>query len=125
MSGPAAADSPRYKMAEDTLYTRRDRLSPYGTALLALTLHAYKVNEKAEIVLRNLVTTAKRDPERGTVHWESAEKQYWNWYNDKEETTAAVLQAMVAISPGSACTGKWAAIYPSRTCADGSAVAGG
>jgi uncharacterized protein YfaS (alpha-2-macroglobulin family) len=99
MTGPAGAASQRYKMADNTLYTRRDRLSPYGLALLALTLHAYKDNEKAAVILRNLVTTAKRDPDRGTVRWESADRQYWNWYNDKEETTAAVLQALVAISP--------------------------
>jgi hypothetical protein len=99
MTGPTGADTPRYKTAEDTLFTRRDRLSPYGLALLALTLHTYNDNAKAKIILRNLVTTAKRDAERGTVHWESADKEYWNWYNDKEETTAAVLQAMVAISP--------------------------
>ncbi len=99
LTGPADASSPRYAMVEDTLYTRRDRLSPYGLALLALSLHAYHDNGKAAIILRNLVTTAKQDADHGTVHWESADKQYWNWYNDKEETTAAVLQALVEISP--------------------------
>ena len=45
------------------------------------------------------MTTAKIDAERGTAHWESADNRYWYWANDKQETTAMVLRALVAILP--------------------------
>ena len=55
--------------------------------------------EPAQVLLRNLITTAKIDPERGTAHWESKDNRYWYWANDKQETTAMVLRALVAILP--------------------------
>ncbi len=82
------------------LYTRRDRMNAYGQALLALSLAQVKETEKAQVVLRNLVTLAKRDPDHGTAHWEGdADRYYWRWYNDKQETTAMVLRALVALAP--------------------------
>lgn len=89
----------RYQLADAFLYTHRDQLSPYAMALLARTLHIYHDDDKAGVVIRNLVTTAKHDTERGTVHWESSAGDYWRWYNDKQETTAAVLQALVEVGP--------------------------
>ena len=83
----------------DFLYERRDRLNAYGQALLAISLHHVGNAERANVILRNLVTTAKIDRERGSAHWESDDKQYWKWYNDKQETTAMVLRAFVAIAP--------------------------
>ena len=81
------------------LYERRERLTPYGQALLAIALKNAGEAEQAQVLLRNLVTTAVLDKERGTAHWESKDPQYWRWYNDKQETTAMVLRALVAILP--------------------------
>ena len=81
------------------LYDRRDRLTPYGQALLAIALHREASEEQAQVMLRNLISTAKIDNERGTAHWESKDPQYWHWYNDKQETTAMILRALVAILP--------------------------
>lgn len=98
----------------DKLYERRERLTPYGQALLARGLHNIGIAlnepnagqkagsnlERARVLVRNLANSAKRDKERGTVHWEPADtRYYWRWYNDKQETTAAVLRALVAIAP--------------------------
>ena len=87
------------KLTEDTLFAGREHLSPYGQALLALTLQLRGDKDKAGILLRNLVTSAKIDQQSGTVHWESEDRETWRWYNDKPETTAIVLRALVAAGP--------------------------
>jgi uncharacterized protein YfaS (alpha-2-macroglobulin family) len=88
-------------LAHDKLYVRRDRMNAYGQALLALALHQVKAEEPAQVVVRNLFTLAKRDADRGTAHWEGeADRFAWRWYNDKQETTAMALRALVAIAPG-------------------------
>ncbi len=78
------------------LYTRRDRLNAYGKAILCLALSNAKDKERATILLQNLITLAKIDRDRGTVHWEGDPTYYWHWYNDRIETTAMVLRALVA-----------------------------
>lgn len=95
-AGPQAA---AFSPSRAHLYERRDRLNAYGQALLALAMHNSGENEQAQVLLRNLVNTAKTDKERGTVHWETDDRAYWHWYNDKQETTAMVLRALVAIAP--------------------------
>jgi len=91
---------PVYKLAHNTLYGKRDRMNAYGQALLALALHQVKEEAMAQVVVRNLFTLAKRDAERGAAHWEGdADRYYWHWYNDKQETTAMVLRALVSVTP--------------------------
>jgi alpha-2-macroglobulin len=80
------------------LYERRERLSPYTKALLAMALHRVGESEKARIVLTNLGTTAKIDAENRTAHWEGS-GDWWRWYENKVETSAAVLQAVLLIDP--------------------------
>ena len=95
-----ANTGPVWKLAHDTLYGKRDRMNAYGQALLALALHQVKEEGMAQGVVRNLFTLAKRDAEHGTAHWEEdADRFYWHWYNDKQEMTALVLRALVAVSP--------------------------
>ena len=90
-----------HTLAHDTLYARRDRMNAYGQALLALALKQVNEEAMAQVVVRNLFTLAKRDPDHGTAHWEGdADRYYWHWYNDKQETTAMVLHALVAVAPG-------------------------
>ena len=79
------------------LYDRRDRLNAYGQALLSLAHHYVHDDERAGVLVRNLVTTVKRDNERGTAHWESSDREYWRWVNDKQETTALCLRALTAV----------------------------
>ena len=80
-------------------YAGRDRLTPYGQALLALTLHNLGDNTKAEIVCRNLRNTARIDTENGTASWKPRDHYWWYWYNNDVETDAWALKAYVAILP--------------------------
>ncbi len=80
-------------------YAGRDRLTPYGQALLALTLHNLGDNAKAETVCRNLRNTARIDTENGTASWKPRDNYWWYWYNNDVETDAWALKAYVAILP--------------------------
>ena len=80
-------------------FAGRDRLSAYGQALLALTLHNLGDNSKAETVCRNLRNTARIDTENGTASWKPRDRYWWYWYNNDVETDAWALKAYVAILP--------------------------
>ena len=82
-------------------FPRRERLSAYSKALLAIALHNTGDREKAGILLRNIETTAKVDEAGGTVHWEDSDRFWWCWWNDKVETNAAVLEAYLQVNPAS------------------------
>ena len=83
------------------VYEKRDRLSAYGQALLALTLHNDGQKERAQTVCRNLVNTATVDRENGTASWRVQDRYWWHWYNNDAETVAWVLKAFVAVQPES------------------------
>ncbi len=85
----------------DTVYTEREKLSAYGQALLALTLHASGAPEKAAVVCRNLQNTASIDRENGTATWKKKRGYWWDWYNNDVETAAWVLKAYVTVLPQS------------------------
>ena len=87
----------RWRKTHLFLYERRDRLNAYGHALLALAFHFVGDEEKARVLVRNLTTTVKRDADGHAAHWEADDRAYWRWYNDKQETTATVLRALVAV----------------------------
>ncbi|RPH36121.1 MAG: hypothetical protein EHM91_16420, partial [Planctomycetota bacterium] len=76
----------------DRLLAKKDDLTAYARALLALTLHRAGRAEAAEVV-KALVASAKQD------HWESPNRRR-PWENASIETTAYALQALVAVDPG-------------------------
>ena len=80
-------------------YAKRDRLSAYGQALLALTLHNLGENAQAAVVCRNLRNTATVDAENGTASWKGTHGDWWDWYNNDVETDAWALKAYVAVLP--------------------------
>ncbi len=86
------------------VYKERERLSPYGQALLALTLHDLGRASEAETVCRNLRNTARIDAENGTASWAPSPQGWWYWYNDDVETDAWALKAYTAILPHDALT---------------------
>ena len=86
------------------VYNGRDRLSAYGQALLALTLHRCGDNARAAVVCRNLENTATIDRENGTATWRPRYGDGWDWYNDDTETAAWALKAYVAVLPHSDLT---------------------
>jgi len=97
-SDPAAFPTPARHVVT-LAFANRDRLSAYGQALLALTLHNLGNQEKAAVVCRNLRNTARIDAENGTASWKPIDRYWWNWYNDDVETDAWALKAYVAILP--------------------------
>jgi uncharacterized protein YfaS (alpha-2-macroglobulin family) len=84
------------------LFDRRDRLSPYNKALLALALHSIGDTEKAALMLRNAENTVRMDEGNGTAHWQNEGRYWWYWYQNSVETNATLLQAYVEIEPKSA-----------------------
>jgi uncharacterized protein YfaS (alpha-2-macroglobulin family) len=83
------------------LFDGRERLAPYGKALLATALKLLGDQEKAGILLDNLESTAKVDEQNGTASWDRSEGHWWYWWNDRVETNAAALQAYAMIRPES------------------------
>lgn len=79
-------------------YAKRQKLSPYGLALLALALHQSGKPAEAKICLGNLENTAKVDDAAGTVSWAGG-KEWWRWYHSPVETAATCLRAFNKIDP--------------------------
>jgi uncharacterized protein YfaS (alpha-2-macroglobulin family) len=101
--------------ALDNLWNRRDRLSAYSKALLALSAHHLGDDDRASVLVRNLENGVKRDetPDTsvivrgrqrsgdgviGTAHWGES-RGWWRWSDGAVESTAFVLQALLAIDP--------------------------
>ena len=81
------------------LFQERNRLNPYGQALLALALHQAGDSATHRDVLRDLLKQAKRNPTEGTAHIPAASESWWSWYNSEVETNAWALRAVLAIEP--------------------------
>ena len=108
-SAPSAAG----RKAFDNVWARRDRLTAYSRALLALTAHRWNDAERARILVKTLEDGVRIDraPDQsvllrgetaaetmGTAHW-GATGFWWRWYEGPVETTAFALQALVTIDP--------------------------
>jgi uncharacterized protein YfaS (alpha-2-macroglobulin family) len=102
--------------ALENLWARRDRLNAYDRALLALSAHRFGADEKATVLVRNLVNGViiDRAPDTslllgaggaahpaviGTAHW-GRDGVRWRWSEGGIEATAFALQALLAIEPG-------------------------
>lgn len=101
------------RKAFDDVWTNREKLSAYSRALLALTAQRWGSTERARILVRNLEDGAQIDktPDSSillkgetasetmaTAHW-GAHGFWWRWYEGPVETTAFVLQALMAVDP--------------------------
>jgi uncharacterized protein YfaS (alpha-2-macroglobulin family) len=73
------------------------KLSPYGRALLALTLQRSQRTEEARKVLDSILDLAKTTEYEG-VFW-APEPKAWLWYQDTVESHAFILQALLEIKP--------------------------
>ncbi len=84
----------------DALFADRDKLQPYGRALLALTLKYRKDDHRAQEVAAAIERSASGD--RTTAHWESRRKEMLDFaeWNDTE-ATALSLKALARIKPQS------------------------
>jgi uncharacterized protein YfaS (alpha-2-macroglobulin family) len=108
------AAGPSEKRAFDNVWSKRDQLTTYARALLALTAHRYGDAERAKVLVRNLENGVKvdRTPDQSviignsgsgqalaTAHW-GATGYWWRWHEGPVETTSFALQAIVNIDPG-------------------------
>src|SRR5439155_19580610 len=58
--------------------------------------------EKAEALVREAALMRRVDPATGAVEWEIGGGHWWDWDRDPVETSAAVLQAYLALRPAGA-----------------------
>jgi len=71
--------------------------SPYLKAYLALTLKRMGRSKDAHLVFDSIMDSAKTTPEEGTF-W-APEDRAWLWYNDRIETHALALRALLELRP--------------------------
>ncbi|OYT69679.1 MAG: alpha-2-macroglobulin [Chloracidobacterium sp. CP2_5A] len=92
--------TPAERLALDNLWAKRDRLTAYGRALLALAAQAYGDAERARVLARNLENGVVRDTagDVPSARW-GAVGPWHRWADSPVETTAFVLKALVAIEP--------------------------
>lgn len=76
----------------------RDDLTPYARALTASVLHAYAMDEDAQLVLAHLDNDVQTNDRVDTAHWGRSHGYWWRGHG-AVETTSFVLRAMVAIDP--------------------------
>lgn len=88
------------------LNASRERLTPYGKALLALALQAVGEGPKAQVVLKNLESEAVVDEASGAASYPEGEGRWWDWQHNRVETASAVLEACVAVQPQSPLAGQ-------------------
>jgi uncharacterized protein YfaS (alpha-2-macroglobulin family)/TolA-binding protein len=101
-AGYVLARGGKLKASElDEVFKNRDELTPYGKSLLALALYHAKDTERAGIIAENLTDLAWIDRENGTASFKSNPGYFWWWYEDRVETVAWALRAMLAIKPDS------------------------
>jgi len=89
------------------VYDRREELSAYSRALLALAAHDLGDTDRANVLIRNLENGVVIDRSGATAeaiataHWGS-DTSWWHWYDGPVESTAFSLQALMAIDPHNA-----------------------
>ncbi|MCB9904105.1 MAG: hypothetical protein H6831_06830 [Planctomycetes bacterium] len=106
-------DDARFSTAFDAGYAARERLAPYGKALLCLAAVRSGRAESAQVLSRNLIDGAVRSqPDRSSIqplgnqggsaaeraHW-GAERGWSRWYQGAVETTAFCLWALLETDP--------------------------
>ena len=83
----------------DELYEKRGDQNNYGKALLALTFHLRKQEDRASLLLQNILQFAERDDSNETAWIRTPQAGWWFWWNNDIETNAWVLKALATIEP--------------------------
>jgi len=84
----------------EKLFADRERLQPYGRALLALTLSLMKMDQRAHEVAAEIERSATVD--NMTAHWESKRTPRLDFTDyDQTEGTALSLKALTRLKPDS------------------------
>lgn len=80
----------------DELYEKREYLNSYTGALLSLSYHETGNKDRAKALLSEIISRGKVI--KNTCHWDVDEYSY-GWFDNRVETTAWVLKAMMEIDP--------------------------
>src|SRR5262249_49369986 len=84
----------------EQLFTERNKLQPYGRALLALTLTFRKLDQRAREVADEIEHSAQVSG--NSAHWETKRPERLDFApEDQIESTALSLKALSRIKPGS------------------------
>ncbi|CAN5816298.1 hypothetical protein BH18ACI4_BH18ACI4_03790 [soil metagenome] len=84
----------------NSLFAERDKLQPYGRALLALALNQRKEEKRAHEVVAEIERSASDDGV--SVHWQSRRKEMLDFVEQNDtEATALSLKALARIKPES------------------------
>ncbi len=78
----------------DDLYVTRGEQGNYGRALLALTYNLRKQDDRASLLLQNILQFAARDDSNETAWIRTPQEGWWFWWNNDIETNAWVLKAL-------------------------------
>jgi uncharacterized protein YfaS (alpha-2-macroglobulin family) len=84
----------------EKLFAERNDLQPYGRALLALTLSAAKMDQRAREVTAEIERTASSDGRSAHWEWRHTPRLDFGDY-DQTESTALSLKALARIKPDS------------------------
>ncbi|MEW6517490.1 MAG: alpha-2-macroglobulin family protein [candidate division FCPU426 bacterium] len=103
--------------AFDRVWSQRDKLNAYTRSLLALAARDFGLQDKAQILIRNLENGVIKDDKPDTTvlhagggqgetlmptaHW-GEEGFYWRWSEGGIEATAFALRALMAVDPKNA-----------------------
>jgi len=86
----------------ERLFVGRDKLSLYGKALLSMTLANHGDQERARLVLRNIMQYREENKETELVWFRTPGAGWWYWWNSDIEANAWVLRAIIRLEPKSA-----------------------
>ena len=81
------------------VYPKRERLTAYSLALLALALQGSGHPAAARVCMENLENTAKIDQADGTCSWTRDDGYWWGWHNNDVETATACLRVFNRLDP--------------------------
>lgn len=97
---PPKKDARSGKLIE-RLFEGRDKLELYGKALLSMALANVKDEERARLVLQNIMQYKEENTETQVAWFRTPRAGWWFWWNSNIETNAMILRAIVRLEPKS------------------------
>jgi alpha-2-macroglobulin len=82
------------------VFTGRNKLTPYGKAVLAIACKKAGLDDEATRIVRDLEKSASPSP-KTIAFWSGPSDRYW-WMDNSVETTAFVLMALIECDHGNA-----------------------
>jgi uncharacterized protein YfaS (alpha-2-macroglobulin family) len=85
----------------ERLFKDRDLLNLYGKALLSMTLANLGDEQRARLVLQNIMQFKEENAETDIAWFRTPEQGWWYWWNNDIETNAWILRAIIRLEPKS------------------------